>query len=178
MDSKIESLTKQNTWTLTTLPSNRKALKGRWVYKIKTNKDNKIIKYKARWVVKGFSQIYGLDFLETFANTTRPEIIKLLLYYSVFNNFYIRQWDFKNAFVHATIDKEIYVEQPIGYNNNSRDPRIINSIKSTKCRNINSNNLVCKLNKALYGLKQSPRLWYNYLASKLKALDYILIILE
>ena len=179
MDNEINLLVQQNTWQITRLPSNRKALKGRQVYKIKTNKEGEIIKYKARWVVKGFSQIYGLDYLETFANTTRLEIIKLLLYYVVFNNLQIRQQDFKNAFVHATIDKEIYVEQPIDYinnlniiNNNNIDYNII--LSKTK----DNKDLVYKLNKALYGLKQSPRLQYNYLANKLKLLGFIPIILE
>jgi hypothetical protein len=62
------------------------------------------------------------------------------------------QYDIKNAFVHAKIDKEIYTEQPTGFNNN--------------------NNKVCRLNKALYGLKQSPRLWYKHLSSIFKQLDF------
>jgi hypothetical protein len=48
MEIEIEELNKQNTWDLTTLPNNRTALKGRWIYKIKTDLNNNIIKYKAR----------------------------------------------------------------------------------------------------------------------------------
>ena len=55
MNIEIKQLNKQNTQELVQLPSNRTSLKGRWVYKIKTDKDNKIIKYKARWVVKGYN---------------------------------------------------------------------------------------------------------------------------
>jgi hypothetical protein len=178
MDLEVESLLKQQTWQLTKLPNNRKALKGRWVYKLKTNKLGEIVKYKARFVVKGFSQVYGLDYLETFANTTRPEVIKLLIYYAYLNNLVIRQWDFKNAFLHADIDEEIYIEQPIGYLNNKN---IINNNYNNYNKIVEqarSSNLVYKLNKALYSLKQSPRLWYNYLSNKLKQLDFIPIILE
>ena len=71
---------------------------------------------------------------------------------ATYNNYEIVQWDIKNAFVHAEIDEEIYIEQPIGFINNKGQNK----------------NIVCKLNKALYGLKQAPRLWYFYLANKLK----------
>lgn len=72
----------------------------------------------------------------------------MLLYLAAYHNWEIVQWDFKNAFTHADIDKELYVEQPEG----------VTAIP----------NKVYKLNKALYGLKQSPRIWYNHLANNLK----------
>ena len=110
MGVEIDQLNKQKTWIIVDLPPNRTALKTRWVYKIKTNKNNKIIKYKARWVVKGFSQIYGIDYEETFANTCRPEVYKMLLYLAAYHNWEVVQWDFKNAFPHADVDKELYIE--------------------------------------------------------------------
>ena len=135
MGVEIDQLEKQKTWNIVDLPLNRKALKTRWVYKIKTDQNNQIIKYKARWVVKGFSQQYGIDYEETFANTCRPEVYKMLLYLAAYHNWEIVQWDFKNAFTHADIDKELYIEQLEGVT------IILNK--------------VYKLNKALYGLKQS-----------------------
>ena len=59
MGVEIDQLEKQKTWDIVDLPPNRKAVKTRWMYKIKTDQDNQIIKYKARWVVKGFTQQYG-----------------------------------------------------------------------------------------------------------------------
>ena len=158
MNIEIKQLNKQNTWELVQLPSNRTSLKGRWVYKIKTDKDNKIIKYKARWVVKGYNQLYGIDYEETFANTYRPEIYRLLFALAAYYNWEIIQWDFKNAFTHADLDKEIYVEQPHGFLNNKYK--------------------VCKLNKALYGLKQAPRQWYKHLSTYLEKLDFKIIIAD
>jgi hypothetical protein len=78
MELEISELERQNTWNITDLPNNRTALKGKWVYKIKTNLEGHIIKYKARWVVKGFNQILGLDYLDTFSSTYRPESYRII----------------------------------------------------------------------------------------------------
>ena len=115
MNSKINQLLDLKTWDLVKLPPNKIPIKGRQVYKIKTNQNGNIAKYKARWVVRGYSQQYSVDYLETFANTVKPEVIRILLYLATYNNYEIVQWDIKNAFVHADIDEEIYVEQPTGY---------------------------------------------------------------
>jgi hypothetical protein len=171
MEIEIEELNKQNTWDLITLPNNRTPLKGRWVYKIKTDLNNNIIKYKARWVVKGFNQILGIDYLDTFSTTCRPESYRIIFILAMQNNWGLYQYDIKNAFVHANIDKEIYVEQPLGFENNNYINKNIN--KRLKIdNNNNSNKIVCRLNKALYGLKQSPRLWYKHLLEVCKELNF------
>ena len=152
MKAEIDELKQQNTWVLTDLPSNKNTLKGKWVYKYKTNEDNKIIKYKARWVIKGYDQRLGIDYIETFSTMCRPETLKIIILNAVMRGHKIYQYDVKNAFVHAPIDIEIYVEQPTGFKEN--------------------NNKVCKLLKALYGLKQSPRLWYKHLKNIFKQLGF------
>ena len=92
--------------------------------------------------------------METFSTTCRPETYRTIVSIALQNKWKIHQYDVTNAFVHAEIDKEIYVDLPTGYNiimNKEHD-----------------NNKVCRLNIALYGLKQSPRLWYKHLLSILK----------
>src|SRR4051794_23827707 len=86
--------------------------------------------------------------------------IKIIFIYSLFYNLEIKHWDIKNAFAHAKLEEEIYIEQPTGFNNNTYTNT-----------NINKNN-ICKLQKALYGLKQSPRLWYYYLSNILNKNNY------
>ncbi|POS81770.1 hypothetical protein EPUL_006531, partial [Erysiphe pulchra] len=66
MQAEIDELENRETWTITDLPKDKEPLKGRWVYKIKTDANNEVIEYKARWVVKGFNQRLGIDYLETF----------------------------------------------------------------------------------------------------------------
>ncbi|RMD39150.1 hypothetical protein DV735_g5979, partial [Chaetothyriales sp. CBS 134920] len=139
MDRELAELDKQNTWTLVKKPADRKVLKGKWVYALKTTADNKP-KYKARWVAKGFQQIPGLDFNEVFASTVNPVTYRIILAIAASKDWEIQQWDIKNAFPNASISEEIYVIQPTGFEKGGPE-------------------VVCKLNKALYGLKQAAREW-------------------
>ena len=77
------------TWDLVKLPPGKTPIKGKWVYKVKTDKNGNIAKYKARWVVKGFTQKYGVDYLETFTNTVKPEVIRILLYLATYLDYKI-----------------------------------------------------------------------------------------
>jgi hypothetical protein len=62
MNSEIESIEKNKTWTLTELPAGTKKIGVKWVYKTKYDENGKIDKYKARLVAKGYSQKYGVDY--------------------------------------------------------------------------------------------------------------------
>jgi hypothetical protein len=136
MNTEIKELENQNTWNLTNLPPNKNLLRGKWVYKIKKDNKGLIIKYKARWVIKGFNQILGIDYLDTFSTTCRPETYRLIIIIAITNNWLLKQYNIKNVFVYALIDSEIYTELPTSYYNTTT-------------------NKVYKLNKALYRLKQS-----------------------
>jgi hypothetical protein len=87
-------------------------------------------------VAKGYSQVEGLDFDETYAPIARLESIRILLAYDTYHG---------SAFLNGPIKEEVYVEQPPGFED-SEYP-----------------NHVYKLSKALYGLKQAPRGWYECL---------------
>jgi hypothetical protein len=155
MKSEMEDLNKLNTWTLIPRPKNESIVSGKWVYKLKINPDNTIDKYKARYVARGFSQQYGVNYNETFANTARLDIIRSLFAISTIKNLYIRQWDIRLAFPNSPIDTDIYVEQPEGFKITGKE------------------SYVYKLNKALYGLKQSARQWQLYLAKLLAELGLV-----
>ena len=145
MELEYNTLLKNNTWELVPRPKSKPILKGRWVLNRKFKADGSLDKYKARWVVKGYLQKYGINYKETFANTTKPSTYRLLLAISAYLDWEIYQWDIKQAFTNAPIDTEIYVEQPVGF--------------------INNKDYVCLLKKALYGLKQSARQWQQYLTN-------------
>ena len=146
------SLVNNKTWTLVARPKDRRVLGGKWVYKLKRGPDGEILRWKARWVVRGFEQEEGLDYNETFASVVKPMSYKAMFAIAAALDLEVHQMDVKTAFLYGDVDEEIYVEQPTGLEDGT--------------------NRVCRLNKALYGLKQSPRIWYNTLSAYLDSLGF------
>jgi hypothetical protein len=146
MDAEMESIKGNNTWELTTLPPDHKAIGVKWIYKTKYNEKGDIDKHKARLVAKGYTQKHGIDFNEVFAPVARWETIRTVLAIAANKGWNIFQLDVKSAFLHGELTEDIYVSQPLGYDNGDR-------------------NQVYKLRKALYGLKQAPRAWYSKIES-------------
>ena len=79
MKEKLDTLTKNHTWDLVTLPPKQSVVGCKWIYKIKTHSDKSIEHYKAHLVVKGFTHEYGIDYEETFAPVIRISSIRTLL---------------------------------------------------------------------------------------------------
>jgi hypothetical protein len=96
------------------------------------------VRNKAHLVSKGYSQVEGLDFGNTFAPITRLEAIRILLAIAVFKGFKLYQMDVKNAFLNGFIQEEVYVRQPPGFESPKYPDRVYNLLKT------------------LYGLKQAP----------------------
>ena len=90
---------------------------------------------------KGFSQVQGVDYHETFAPAAKMDSIRLVLTISTFKHWEVHHMDVKLAFMHGDIHEEIYMKYPECY--------------------ISDPSLFCKLKKSLYGLKQAPREWYS-----------------
>ncbi|GJY17673.1 zinc finger, CCHC-type containing protein [Tanacetum coccineum] len=154
MEIDLDSINKNNTWTLTTLPTNQKAIGLKWVFKTKRDAKGKIIKYKARLVAKGYVQEQGIDFDEVFAPVARIETVRLILALAAYHGWQVHHLDVKSAFLHGDLKEEVYVTQPEGF---------IQQGNSGK---------VYKLTKALYGLRQAPRAWNMKLDQTLKSLDF------
>ncbi|KAI3669247.1 hypothetical protein L6452_40474 [Arctium lappa] len=108
-----------------------------------------VIRNKARLVAQGYTQEEGIDYEEVFAPMARVEAIRLFLAYASYMKFKVFQMDVKSDFLYGTIDEEVYVCQPPGFENPSYPDRVY------------------KLKKALYGLHQAPRAWYDTLSTYL-----------
>jgi hypothetical protein len=74
-----------------------------------------VTRNKAQLVAKGYSQVEGLDFDETYAPIARLESIRILLAYATYHGFKLYQMDVKSAFLNGPIKEEVYVEKPPGF---------------------------------------------------------------
>ena len=153
-DDEMKSLTDTGTYELVELPSGRKLVDCKWVFKVKTNADGEIERYKARLVAKGFSQVEGIDYTETFAPVAKYGSIRCVLAIAAQLDLEIHQMDVKTAFLNGELEEEIYMRQPPGYTS-----------EQTKDK-------VWKLKKGLYGLKQAPRMWWIKLDSYLQSIGF------
>ncbi|XP_074302984.1 uncharacterized protein LOC141637318 [Silene latifolia] len=149
MKEEIDALESNDTWELTDLPPNKKALGCRWVYKIKYKSDGSIERLKARVVVFGNHQVEGLDYGETFAPVVKMVTIRTFLVVAAVKKWELHQMDVHNAFLHGDLNEEVYMKLPPGFGRGHEGK-------------------VCRLKKSLYGLRQAPRCWFAKLASALR----------
>ncbi|MCO5576456.1 hypothetical protein L7F22_030266 [Adiantum nelumboides] len=112
MESKIASLQSNRTWVLAPLPHDRQAISCRWLLRRKYNLDGTVACYKARLVVRGFSQEYGVDYSETFFPTLRLSTFRALLAIGTHLDLEMHQMDVETAFLNGYIDSSIYMQQP------------------------------------------------------------------
>ncbi|WVZ79627.1 hypothetical protein U9M48_027185, partial [Paspalum notatum var. saurae] len=146
MEKEHAALLQNNTWDLVPRPASANIVSGKWVFKHKFQADGTLERYKARWVLRGFTQRPGIDYDETFSPVVKPATIRTVLSLALSRGWSIHQLDVKNAFLHGTLSETVYSEQPSGF--------------------------VCRLNRSLYGLKQAPRAWYSRFASHLLSLGF------
>lgn len=143
MTEEMNSIMKNETCVLTTLPNGAKCIGVKWIYKTKFNENGEVNKYKARLVAKGYSQKHGIDYTEVYAPVARMDTIRTIINLAAREGWIINQLDVKSAFLHGILEEDVYVQQPTGYEVTGEEEK------------------VCKLHKALYGLKQAPRAWYS-----------------
>ena len=105
MEAEIASLNHQNVGTLVKLPAGVKVLAGRWLYKIKHDEHNNPIKFKARYVVRGFMQQHGIHYEETYAPVASHNSIRMLLSLVAVYDLELKQFDFETAFLNAPLEE-------------------------------------------------------------------------
>ena len=155
MDHELETLEQAGTWETVPRPLNKNVVGSKWVFQIKRNADGKIEKYKARLVARGFTQVYGVDYFDTFSPVTKLSSIRTLLAIAARNNWEIESFNFNGVYLNGELnaDKVIYMQAPPGYNSQGDT-----SVK--------------RLKKSLYGLKQAGRRWYDTLTRALIDLGF------
>nr|GEV08938.1 retrovirus-related Pol polyprotein from transposon TNT 1-94 [Tanacetum cinerariifolium] len=120
----------QKVWVLVDLPHGKKAIGTKWVYKNKKNERGIVVKNKARLVAQGHTQEEGIDYKEVFAPVARIEAIRLFLAYASFMGFMVYQMDVKSAFLYGTIEEEVYVCQPLGFEDPDHPDKVYKVVKA------------------------------------------------
>ena len=138
MQDELRALAKNKVWTLVKRPEGKNIVSNKWVLRVKRNPDGSIGHYKARLVARGFTQMPGLDYGETYAPVASLPAIRILFACSVLAGWEVLGFDVTTAFLYGSLDEEVFMKQPFGFEEDDR---------------------VCKLQRSLYGLKQSPRMW-------------------
>lgn len=149
MKKEIIALEDNQTWVMEPLPPGKKALKCRWVYKIKYNSDGSVERLKARLVIFGNHQVEDIDYNETFAPVAKMVTMRAFLAVAAAKNRELHQMDVYNAFLHGDLDEEVYMKPPPGFHGSKPG-------------------MMCRLQKSLYGLRQAPRCWFAKLTASLK----------
>ena len=115
--AELASLEANKTWTVVERPKDVNVVGCKWVLRMKKNAAGEVEKYKARLVARGFTQIYGVDFYETYAPVTRLSSLWLLLAMANRNGWPVDSFDFDSAYLNSVLsdDEVIYLEQPAEY---------------------------------------------------------------
>nr|GEX62690.1 retrovirus-related Pol polyprotein from transposon TNT 1-94 [Tanacetum cinerariifolium] len=131
----------QKIWILVDLPKGKKAISTKWVFRNKKDERCILITKKARLVVQGYTQEEVIDYDEVFSPIARIEAIRVFLDYASFMGFMVYQMDVKSDFLYGRIEEEVYVYQPLGFEDPDHPDKVY------------------KVVKALSGLHQAPRAW-------------------
>jgi hypothetical protein len=137
MNEEYRSLMTNDTWDFVPLPKGRKLVRCKWVYRTKYASDGSVERHKAWLIAKGFSQVEGIDYNESFSLVAKMNSICLVHALVASHKWKVHQMDVKSAFLHGDLQEEIYMEQP---------PDCVQ----------NDSSLVFHLKKSLYGLKKAP----------------------
>ena len=156
MQREIQELLGRGTWESVDVPSGRRPTKSRWVFAVKYLSDGTVERFKARFVVCGYSQVHGVDYEQCFSSTMRGTTFRTLLSLAAHDGLKAEHIDISNAFCQADIDgADIWVQPPRGF------------------EHLCGSGQALKLVKALYGTKQASYLWQQTLSKWLTSQGFV-----
>eukprot|EP00253_Pinus_taeda_P035851 PITA_35851 len=118
------SIIRNNVWEVVPRPAGKSVVSSRWLYKVKKAADRSVDKHKAKFVARGFSQVGGIDYDETFALVPRYSSMISILSLSVQMGCKIHHMDMKTTFLNSMIEEEVYIEKPEGFETFNRESHV------------------------------------------------------
>jgi hypothetical protein len=160
MKEEMSRIQQLGTWELVPKPEGVNIIGCKWVYKVKRDQNGDVSRYKARLVAQGFTQVPGVNYIDTFAPVAKFSMLRILLALAAQEDLEVHQMDMKNAYLNGKLTETIYMRQPPGFINANHPKHM--------CR------LVC----SLYGLRQSGRVWYQTLTNAFKDLGFAVCMVD
>jgi len=150
MDEELALMAKYSVWDVVEEPEDTNIIGCRWVFRIKQDSSGKILKYRARLVAQGFTQIPGVNFQDTFAPVARLSSIRAVIALAASEDWELHQMDVKSAYLNSPIDTRVYMRLPPGHTEKGK---------------------VAFVKRGIYGLRQSGNLWHKTLTSAFSELE-------
>jgi len=154
IETELLALKEYQTWDIVPFPPSVKPLGSKFVFTIKLRSDGSIDQYKARLVVLGNKQQFGLEYEETFAPVAKMTIVRNIIVIAASESWQTHQVDVKTVFLHGDLNEEVYIKLPT-------------SMPSPL------SNTICKPKHYLYGLKQAPRVRFEKFSTILLGFSFI-----
>ena len=114
IQEELKSLRVNGTWKEEIPPKGVNLVSTKWVFIVKVKADRTLDRYKAQLIVRGFSQIYGINYFETFTPTTQIDILQIFLAIAATKDQELIHFDIKNVFTESHLKEQIYLSPPQG----------------------------------------------------------------
>jgi transposase InsO family protein len=151
IQSELKALIDNGTWKIVPRPKhNVNIIKPKWVFRLKKDEQGRIERFKARLVARGYTQVPGVDFFETYAPVGSALTFRYLMATAALRKQEVWHLDVSNAYLNGRLEEDVYMEPP-------------EQLQAERGQ-------VCKLIKGLYGLKQAGRKWNERLDEVLRRL--------
>ena len=151
METELDTLIRMKAFIIVKKRKWMNVVSSVWAFKRKRYPDGSIRKLKARICARGFEQIEGVDYFETFAPVVQWMTVRVVLIMTILLDLENKQIDYTAAFLQAPIDHDVYVEMPKLFQVEGQ---------------------VWKLQRAIYGLKDAPRAYFIHTKNKLEELGF------